>query len=110
MSSDLKDVTEDAFAEWLEAVGGGVDVSYNGGTAVKGIVSAGTAVEQGRAHNAPKAGTVRVLADEIGTIAADGALTVDGSRVYISGYRTDAAGAITTIDYTESRPVPAELA
>lgn len=110
MSGDLKAVTVDAWPTWLEAIGGGVDVSFNGATAVKGIRVYGSAVTLGREHNAPQAGSVRLLTDEIGTLTEDGSLTVDGTRVFITAIRPDAAGAVTVIEYTASQPVPPELA
>jgi len=110
MSNIIKTAATAAFNNcWLPAVGGGVAV-VNGDNSTQGIIDGESSVDQGIVFNVAAAMSVRVLADEIGTVEEDGELSVDGSRVFVSGVKTDAAGAITRISYTETRPVPSELA
>jgi hypothetical protein len=107
MSGILYQAAIAAFPAWLSAVGGGVEV-VNGGLTTKGIRKVDNNVELGREMQAPVSGHVRILTGSIGELAEDGEITVDGKRVYITGIDTDVAGAITRIDYTESRAVPEE--
>jgi hypothetical protein len=109
MAGILHDAAVEAFPDWLDAVGGGVDV-VNGDATTKGIRKVDSNVELGREMQAPVSGHVRILTGSIGTLSEDGEITVDGKRVFITGIDTDVAGAITRIDYTESRPVPEEYA
>jgi hypothetical protein len=104
----LKNAAVSTFPIWLSAVGGGVDV-VNGSNTTKGIRDVNSEVDFGREMDVPVAGHVRVLADSIGDVQEDGEITVDGKRVFISGIKTDTAGAIMRIDYTESRSVPQEF-
>ena len=97
-----------AFPGWLSAVGGGVDVA-NGAATTKGIRKVGSNVELSREMQAQVSGQVRILAGSIGTLAEDGEITVDGKRVFIRAIDPDCAGAITRIDYPESREVPEEF-
>jgi len=108
MAFAFKTVITAKFAVWLAAVGGGVTV-INGDDSTDGIVSYNVDVELGESLSAPKTGTVRVLADNIGTVAEDGTVSVDGTRVFVQRVGTDAAGAVTTIEFSDSQPVPDDM-
>jgi len=93
---------------WLPSVGGGVAV-VNGSNTTQGIVKYDSAITMGSELDVVMSGTVRVIADNIGTVDEDGVITVDGKRVFVTGVQLDAAGAITVITFTESRPIPEEM-
>ena len=91
---------------WLPAIGGGVAV-VSGTHTTQGIPDSSSEVTQGQSFGAAVIGKVRVLTDSIGTVEEDGEISVNGKRVYVDKVHPDGAGAVTTIDYRESRRIEA---
>jgi hypothetical protein len=92
---------------WLSAVGGGVTV-VNGSNSTQGIRERRDEIEVGNGLEVTSGGTVKVKTDDIGTLVKGSAITVDGTRVFISEVRPDDAGALTYIDYTNTKAPTAE--
>jgi len=106
MSSNiLKTQAVKAFAVWLAAAGGGLEV-INGGAPFQAIViyrSTGEFTENGIEE--PQQGTAKALTTEAGTLEYGRPITVNGQRVFVTEVEPDVAGAITRFDFQEARPV-----
>lgn len=105
----LKTVTVNAFNNiWLPASGGGVTV-VNGSNSVQGIQDTTIAIEIGMTMRETPGGVVTVVYDDIGTLEADGALTIDGKRVWVADINPSAVKGLVRITYTDSQPIPESM-
>ena len=110
MANMFKSLIEDKFnAVWLPSVDGGVAV-VNGSNSTQGIVFYDTGVNlENRQISEAANGSVKVIADNIGTVTADGSITVAETRVFVTATSLDASGAIMKIEFSKSQPVPEEM-
>jgi hypothetical protein len=95
-----------AWPVWLEAVGGGANVSIDGRPAIKGVVvEEDENIAFGRTVDAPEEASLRVLASEAGEITGTSRITIDGKVVYpTDAARLDPSKTILSVSYRSTRP------